>query len=188
MNCCRQSMSMDFKKIKPRISHGDGKHDPRMFRLIGEGVVLEPGVLVFHPENISIHNHVYIGHQTILKGYYQGEMIIGEGSWIGQQCFFHSAGGITIGKAVGIGPGVKILTSVHDDSQPGIPVIHHPLRFTAVTIGDGADIGTGAILLPGVHIGEGAIVGAGSVVKHNVEAYSVYAGVPAHFIRYRNKP
>ena len=33
-------------------------------------------------------------------------MEIGEGSWIGQQ-IFHSAGDIVIGKAVGIGPGVK---------------------------------------------------------------------------------
>ncbi len=179
---------MVFKNIKPRTSHGDGKFEPHLFQLLGEGVVLEPGVLVFHPENISIHNHVYVGHQTILKAYYQGTMIIGEGSWIGQQCFFHSAGGIIIGKAVGIGPGVKILTSAHDDAQPDIPVIHHPLQFAAVTIGNGADIGTGAILLPGVNIGEGAIVGAGSVVTHDVEPYSVYAGVPARFLRYRKKP
>ena len=33
-------------------------------------------------------------------------MEIGEGSWIGQQCFSFS-GDIVIGKAVGIGPGVK---------------------------------------------------------------------------------
>ncbi|MDO9634881.1 MAG: acyltransferase [Paludibacter sp.] len=179
---------MDFSSIKPRNSHGDGQFRPDMFRLFGQGVIIESGVLVFHPENISVHDHVYVGHQTILKGYYQGEMIIGEGSWIGQQCFIHSAGDVIIGKAVGIGPGVKILTSVHDDFLVDIPVIHHPVRFAPVNIGDGADIGTGAILLPGITIGEGAIVGAGSVVNIDVEPFSVYAGVPARFLRYRNIP
>ena len=177
---------MDFNRITARTSHGSGCNDRNLFRQLGEGVVIEDGVLVFHPENITIHNHVYIGHQTILKGYYKDEMIIGEGCWIGQQCFLHSAGGITIGRAVGIGPGVKIITSVHEDSQISLPLIHQKLCFAPVFIGDGADIGTGAVILPGVTIGEGAIIGAGSVVNKNIEPYSVYAGIPARFIRFRN--
>ena len=43
---------------------------------------------------------MYVGHQTILKAYFKGKMEIGEGSWIGQTMFFHSAGDIVIGKAV----------------------------------------------------------------------------------------
>lgn len=177
---------MDFKEIQARKSHGSGGYDRNSFRYLGEGVVIEEGVLVFHPENITIHDHVYIGHQTILKGYYKDKMIIGRGCWIGQQCFLHSAGGLTIGKAVGIGPGVKIITSVHEDTQTSLPLIHQKLRFAPVIIGDGADIGTGAVILPGVTIGEGAVVGAGSVVSNDVEPYSVYAGVPARFLRFRN--
>ena len=178
---------MDFNQIQVRNTHGSGLYNDNSFRILGEGVIIEDGVLVFHPENITIHNYVYIGHQTILKGYYKDEMIIGEGCWIGQQCFLHSAGGITIGKAVGIGPGVKIITSVHEDLQNNLPLIHQKLRFGQVVIGDGADIGTGAIILPGVTIGEGAIIGAGSVVSNDIEPYSVYAGVPARFLRFRNK-
>ena len=94
-------------------SHGTGLFEPSQFRALGEGCVFEPGVMVFHPENISLGRNVYVGHQAILKGYYRNEMVIGEQTWIGQQCFFHSAGGLTIGARVGIGPGVKIITSVH---------------------------------------------------------------------------
>jgi len=180
-------MKMNFNNIQARNSHGNGQFKPEMFRFFGCGVILESGVLVFHPENISVHNHVYVGHQTILKGYHRGEMVIGEGSWIGQQCFIHSAGNVLIGKAVGIGPGVKIISSVHDDSCLDVPVMHQPLIFAPVHIGDGADIGTGAILLPGITIGEGAIIGAGAVVNCDIEPFSVYAGVPARFLRFRNK-
>ena len=99
-------------------SHGNGRLNEKGYyntvflKKLGKKTVLEEGVLLFHPENISIHDNVYIGHNTILKGYYKNEMIIEEGTWIGQQCFFHSAGGIKIGKNIGIGPGVKILTSL----------------------------------------------------------------------------
>jgi len=178
---------MDFSQIKARNSHGSGRFEPNSFRYLGKGVVIEDGVLVFHPENITIRHHVYVGHQTILKGYHQNEMIIGEGCWIGQHCFLHSAGGISIGKAVGIGPGVKIITSVHEDTQVTLPLIHQKLHFAPVIIGDGADIGTGAVILPGVTIGEGAMIGAGSVVNKDIEPYSVYAGAPARFMRFRIK-
>ncbi|NLW32506.1 MAG: acyltransferase [Fibrobacter sp.] len=48
-----------------------------------------------------------------------------------------------------------------------------------VVISDDVWVGYGSIILSGVHIGQGSIIAAGSVVTKNVEAYSVYAGVPA---------
>src|SRR5437764_67811 len=48
-----------------------------------------------------------------------------------------------------------------------------------------ADIGTGAILLPGVTVGRGSIVGAGAVVTEDVPEFAVVAGVPARFVRWR---
>lgn len=178
---------MNFNNIKSPISHGSGIYDRADLKFCGVDVVIEDGVLIFHAENISIGNQVYVGHQTMLKGYYKGEMIIGDGSWIGQSCFFHSAGNIFIGKAVGIGPFVKILTSVHQELNIDLPVLHQPLDFAPVVIHDGADIGIGSIILPGVTIGEGAIIGAGAVVAMDVEAYTVYAGVPAKFLRKRKQ-
>jgi acetyltransferase-like isoleucine patch superfamily enzyme len=40
-------------------------------------------------------------------------------------------------------------------------------------------------VLPGVRIGAGAQVGAGAVVRHDVPAGAVCAGVPARVLRYR---
>lgn len=50
-------------------------------------------------------------------------------------------------------------------------------------IGNDVYIATGAKVLGGVKIGEGSIIGANSVVLKDVEPYSIYAGVPARFIR-----
>ena len=148
--------------------------------------MFEPGVLVFHAENVHIGERVYVGHQTILKGYYTSRMDIGSGTWIGQQCFFHSAGGLRIGENVGIGPGVRIITSHHQEAGRERAILHSPLAFAEVTIEDDADIGVSAVLLPGVRVGRGAQVGAGAVVADDIPAYAVAAGVPARVLRYRS--
>ena len=166
-------------------SHGSGEFSPDQFARLGQRVVFEPGVLVFHPENIEIGDDVYVGHQTILKGYHRNRMTIGAGSWIGQQCFFHSAGGLTIGRRVGIGPGVRILTSSHSLGSDVPIIMDAPLEFKPVTIHDGADLGVSAVILPGVTIGEGAQIGAGAVVSRDIPAFAIAAGVPARVVRQR---
>ncbi len=177
-------MKTDNQKL--HSSHGTGRFSPADFKKLGQNVIFEEGVLVFHPENIIIGDNVYIGHNTILKGYYKGEMVIGDHTWIGQGCFFHSAGDICIGKAVGIGPMVKIITSTHHEGDLTSPVLFQDVVFSKVVIGDGSDIGIGSVIMPGVNIGEGSIIGAGSVVTRDVAPCSVAAGVPAKIIRKRN--
>jgi acetyltransferase-like isoleucine patch superfamily enzyme len=166
-------------------SHGTGAFTPEQFRSLGEDCVFEPGVLVFHPENISLGRNVYVGHYAILKGYYRNEMTIGEQTWIGQQCFFHAAAGLTIGARVGIGPGVRIITSVHQEAGREVPVLFSPIEMAPVVIEDDCDLGVGSVILPGVTVGKGAIVGAGAVVTSDVPPYAVVAGVPAKVLRYR---
>ncbi len=148
-------------------------------------MVFERGILVFHPENIVIEDDVYVGHQTILKGYFRNRMTIGAGTWIGQQCFFHSAGGLTIGRRVGVGPGVRILTSSHSLENAERAILDAPLEFRSVTINDGADVGVSAVILPGVTIGKGAQIGAGAVVSEDIPPYAIAVGVPARVVRFR---
>lgn len=180
-------MPASTHKTKARVSHGSGKFKSKDFNFFGAGSHIEPGVLVFHAENISIGKQVYVGHQTILKGYYKNKMKIGDGSWVGQQCFFHSAGGLRIGKNVGIGPGVKIFTSCHQEAGRKTPILHSPIQLAAVEIGDDCDLGCGAIVLPGVKLGRGVQVGAGAVVTKSFGDYAVIAGVPARRLRQRKK-
>ncbi len=170
---------------KQHTSHGTGSFDPADFHSLGPDCVFEPGVLVFHPENITLGRNVYVGHQTILKGYYRNHMTVGDQTWIGQQCFFHAAGGITLGAHVGVGPGVKILTSVHQEAGRDIPVLFSPIACAPVVIEDDCDIGINAVILPGVTLGRGVIVGAGSVVTRSVAPYAIVSGVPARVRRYR---
>jgi acetyltransferase-like isoleucine patch superfamily enzyme len=178
---------MNINPPKVNQSHGTGEFSRDSFSKCGKNVVFERGVLVFHPENIEIGENVYIGHNTILKGYYKNKMVIGDHSWIGQGCFFHSAGGIEIGRAVGIGPMVKIITSQHrpTESDIDIPVLFSPTEAKKVILKDGCDIGVGSVILPGVTIGEGAIIGAGAVLTKDVPNYEIWAGVPARFMRKR---
>lgn len=46
-------------------------------------------------------------------------------------------------------------------------------------------IGVGVYIKAGVHIGNGAIIGSHAVVTHDIEPYSIVAGVPAKEIRKR---
>jgi len=175
-------MSEEKRSSRKASSHGTGKFSLEQFARLGQNVIFETGVLVFHPENIEIGDNVYIGHYAILKGYHKNKMVIGDGTWIGQQSFFHSAGGISIGCNVGIGPGVKILTSAHSLDELDKPILHSTVNFAPVMIQDDSDIGVGAIIMPGVYIGRGAQVGAGAVVISDVSDYTIVAGVPAKVI------
>lgn len=170
-------------------THGTGVWRPSDFKRMGSDTVIEPGVLVFHAGRIEIGSNVYVGHNAILKGWHKSPFFeIGAGSWIGQQVFMHAAGGIRIGRRVGIGPAVKILTSQHDsDAKAHEAVMDGDLQFAAVHIEDGADIGVGAIILPGVTIGQGAVVGAGAVVTKSVLPHHIVAGNPARVLRRRGR-
>lgn len=61
----------------------------------------------------------------------------------------------------------------------------HPSSKGDVVIGNDVWIGYGALILSGVTIADGAVVGARSVVTKNIEAYSIVAGNPAKFIKWR---
>ncbi len=173
------------REIRLCRSHGDGTFDRSQFRSIGAHVIIEAGALVFHPETIALGENIYIGHGAMLKGYYNSTMEIGDNTWIGQMAFLHSAGGITIGRNVGIGPAVRIITSHHAEEGIEVPILHSRLEFAPVVVEDDCDLGTGSIILPGVTLGRGTQVGAGAVVTRSVPPYSVVAGVPARILRNR---
>lgn len=166
-------------------THGSGAFEPSELGGLGENVVFERGVLVFHAGHVFIGDNVYIGHNTILKAYHLNSLVIGNHTWIGQDCFLHSAGGITIGNEVGIGPKVSILTSQHRPDERHEPVLFSKLEFKPVTLEDGCDIGVNATLLPGVTVGKGSIVAAGAVVNRSIPAYEIWGGVPARKIAER---
>lgn len=74
----------------------------------------------------------------------------------------------------------KSVTIIGDDVSIG-----HNVTIHGAKIENGALIGIGAVVLDHAVIGEGAIIAAGSVVLSGtqVEAGSIYAGVPAKFVK-----
>ena len=92
---------------------------------------------------------------------------------------------VEIGRKVWVTAGVMILCHQRDLSfyEVGKPVMDCPLKLSKVIIKDGAHIGIGAIIMPGVTIGEGAVIGAGSVVTKDIPPYSIAVGSPAKVIK-----
>ena len=79
-----------------------------------------------------------------------------------------------------------MLGSAHTGVPVDVPIIQTDLEIKPVRIEAWADIGTNAVILPGVTVGRGSIVGAGAVVTRDVPPFSVVAGVPARVIRERH--
>jgi acetyltransferase-like isoleucine patch superfamily enzyme len=105
--------------------------------------------------------------------------------WIGPQAYF-DARDLILEDYVGWGPGAKVLGSAHTGLPIDQPIIETDLEIRPVRVEAWADIGTGAILLPGVTLGKGSIVGAGAVVTQDVPPFAIVAGVPARFLRWRD--
>jgi acetyltransferase-like isoleucine patch superfamily enzyme len=79
---------------------------------------------------------------------------------------------------------VFIGDTYHDFRAPDIPVARQQMVDPKpVRIGQGAFLGVGAIILPGVTIGENGYVGAGAVVTEDVPDRCVVVGNPARVVR-----
>jgi acetyltransferase-like isoleucine patch superfamily enzyme len=173
---------------------GDGDFDALMRRAIwratcrsfGHGVRIGTGVGFKHLETLEIGNSVFVGAGAYLQGRFDGTCRIGDHVWIGPQAYF-DARDLVLEDYVGWGPGAKVLGSEHTGLPADVPIIQTDLLIKPVLVRRGADIGTGAVLLPGVTVGEGAIVGAGAVVTHDVPDFAIVAGVPARVMRFRTE-
>jgi len=171
---------------------GEGKLDGVMRRAIwralakhfGHGVRIESGVGFKHMETFEVGDNVFIGAQTFIQGRYDGVCQIGDHTWIGPKSYF-DARNLVLGEYVGWGPGAKVLGSSHTGQPIDVPFIQTDLEIKPVHVGGWTDIGTNAVLLPGVTIGKGAVVGAGAVVTKDVPPFAVVAGVPAKFLHWR---
>ncbi len=102
---------------------------------------------------------------------------IGSGTFISDRVVFDTHSHISIGKNVAIAMDARFITSTHESSSSERRA--GPAYSLPITVGDGAWIGAGAMILPGVTIGARTIIAAGAVVHRDCLPDAVYAGVPA---------
>ena len=97
-------------------------------------------------------------------------MLIGNSVRVGAYCFIPS--GVTIEDNCFIAPKVTFSNDKHPPSNKE--------EWGEILVKEGAMIGMGSIILPGVTIGKGAIVGAGSLVSKDIPDGEVWYGQAAY--------
>ncbi len=94
--------------------------------------------------------------------------------------------GVTVEDDVFLGPGMIFTNDLHPRSARMPQVADRYRRnenwLVPTTVGRGASIGAGAVILCGVEIGSFAMIGAGAVVISNVPAHRLFVGQPAKAI------
>lgn len=131
-------------------------------------VVILPKALIGEDCNICSHcfieNDVVLGNRVTVKS--------GVQLW----------DGLRIASDVFIGPNAAFANDKHPRSR------RHPEQYEKTYIDEGASIGAGAVVLPGVRIGRFAMVGAGAVVTRSVPPNAIVVGNPGRIIGYVASP
>ena len=129
------------------------------YNQIGENSIIYNQLTVVCPQSVKIGKNVKVMNGVLMM----------------------SAGGITIEDNVIISPNVQLISNNHD------PYDRYVITCKPILIKEGALIGAGATILPGVTIGKYAIIGANSVVSKDIPDFGVAIGTPAKVIKYLDK-
>ncbi len=125
---------------------------------IGRGVVIKPCVKITFPWKLTIGDHV----------------------WLGEECWLLNLERIVIGNNVCISQRAFLCTGSHNYKSSTFDLIVKP-----ITVEDGAWLGAGCWVGPGVRVGTHAVLTAGSVASEDLEPFGVYRGNPAVLVRRR---
>jgi acetyltransferase-like isoleucine patch superfamily enzyme len=108
-----------------------------------------------------------------------GPLVIEPESCVAYHSIIDLCAGVTIGRAVAIGPHSIIYTHDHEYKHDGLVAWQGKVVRKPVEIGEGAWVGARVTILPGVKVGARAVIAAGAVVTHDVAAGATVGGVPA---------
>ena len=116
-----------------------------------------------------------------------GDVYIGPYSVINSGCVLYTGSGITIGQGVAVAANCTFAPVNHEYASRDKPIRLQGFRpgKGGIVIEDDVWIGAGCVLLDGVIIRRGAIVAAGSIVRGELEAYTIYGGNPIAKIKVR---
>jgi UDP-2-acetamido-3-amino-2,3-dideoxy-glucuronate N-acetyltransferase len=113
---------------------------------------------------------------------------IQRGAVVGARCKIQSHSfictGVEIGDGVFVGHGTMFINDRFPRATNASGALTTEVDWTLerTIVEDGATLGSGAVIMGGVHIGSGALVGAGAVVTRDVASGETVAGVPARVL------
>lgn len=154
-------------------------------------VLQHSSVLVFGSEHVTIGDNVRIDAYCIITAG-PGRVTIGSNVHIGAGTHLFGTAGIEIGDFANLSSRVSVF-STNDDYTDGYltnPTVPDELRRVSaapVMVAPHALVGCGSVVLPGVVVGRGSAVGALSLIKRDVEPFTVVAGVPARQVGVRDR-
>lgn len=158
------------------------------FEKIGENVQISRFVQFYSPDKMEIGSNVRIDDFCILSG----DIKLGDYIHIAAYSGLYGRGGIVMKDFSSISSRVSIYSSNDDYSggaltNPTVPEEFRNAEYAKVIINKHCIIGSGTVILPGVEIGEGTAVGSMSLCNKDIEEWSIYAGIPAKYIKKRKK-
>lgn len=125
----------------------------------------------------KIGDNVYVGKYVVLKNLQNVE--IGNNVSIHDYSYLDGLGGLKIGDNVSIAHNCSILTTNHQWNNLELPIKYNSEILKEVLIDSDVWLGCGVRVLSGVTISNRSVLAAGAVVTKNVEANSIYGGIPA---------
>jgi acetyltransferase-like isoleucine patch superfamily enzyme len=139
---------------------------------------------------ISIGNGVFVGSGSWIEvvGNEQAGVdpviVLEDDVSISGDCTITAASKVTIKKGALIARFVHISDHSHRADDLCVPIKSQGIADVArVTISEGAWIGHGVVICPGVTIGRNAVIGANSVVRDSIPDCCVAVGAPARVVR-----
>ena len=104
------------------------------------------------------------------------------GAKIGRRFFIDHGAGVVIGETAEVGEDVLIYQGVVLGGTSLKKGKRHP------TLGNNVVIGTGAVVLGAISVGDGARIGSGSVVVKSVPPGATVVGIPGRVVEDRRRP
>ncbi|WP_309644328.1 acyltransferase [Phenylobacterium sp.] len=139
---------------------------------------------------------ITIGARTMVDAFVKIKPAGGSGAVeIGADCAINSGtvmytgNGIRIGDAVLIAANCTLAPTNHEFGDRAKRIRDQGFQPSrgGIVIGDDVWLGANTVVLDGAVIGQGCVIAAGSVVRGELEPYSIYAGVPAKRVGARGR-